>query len=466
VLALLGLLSTMPTLPASAQQSADQVVLDLNHGAMDAYNNMDINRAGSMLEQALQIAMQNGVARPLLAQTNMNLAVVYVGGLGDNDGGVRYFADALCADPNAQLDPLTSTPDIQSVFQVAVAKVQQQGCAGVQNVAPGAAAGTVPMQQQPGEQAPPREDGPAVAPSMDDELPPGWAASDTTSGKAKDFRRFFLQFGFALGMPWVKPGMPADREAPHDLVFVHSQNGGKIANPEELIARGEEGFLRFPGARLVEDPNVPLEQDFGITQRNAWEPDQDSFDGYIAPNGAAEPFTSSQCPADGKESGPPFNGGVQRGSGLYPTSYCVRVNKPGFAPHGALRANLGYFITKDVAVSALFRLQLASGQGQFHNMLLGGRVEYMLTKRKARGLMLSAFVGATFGQIQAKPSAQNETGNEPWIKSGLVGAHVGTTIRYRFTDNLGMFMAPELDLQFPSFLWSLDLTMLGGEVAF
>jgi hypothetical protein len=90
----------------------------------------------------------------------------------------------------------------------------------------------------------------------------------------------------------------------------------------------------------------------------------------------------------------------------------------------------------------------------------------MLTKRKARGLMVSAFVGGTFGQIQAKPSAQNETGNEPWIKSGLVGAHVGTTIRYRFTDNLGMFMAPELDLQFPSFLWSLDLTMLGGEVAF
>src|ERR1700712_5684166 len=120
VLALLGLLYALPTQSVSAQQNAEQVVLDLNHSAMEAYNNMDINRAGSLLEEALGVAQQNPIPRQLFAQTNMNLAVVYVGGLGDNDGGVRYFADALCADPNSQLDPMTSTPDIQSVFQVAV----------------------------------------------------------------------------------------------------------------------------------------------------------------------------------------------------------------------------------------------------------------------------------------------------------------------------------------------------------
>jgi len=61
------------------QQSADQVVLDLNHGAMDAYNNMDINKAGSMLEEALRVAIEGRVAGALLAQTNMNLAIVYIG---------------------------------------------------------------------------------------------------------------------------------------------------------------------------------------------------------------------------------------------------------------------------------------------------------------------------------------------------------------------------------------------------
>jgi hypothetical protein len=29
-----------------------------------------------------------------------------------------------------------------------------------------------------------------------------------------------------------------------------------------------------------------------------------------------------------------------------------------------------------------------------------------------------------------------------------------------------MFMAPEFDVQFPTFLWNIDLTVLGGEVSF
>jgi hypothetical protein len=465
VLALLGLLSTVSASSTSAQQNAEQVVLDLNHGAMDAYNNMDINRAGSMLEEALGVAQQNGVPRPLLAQTNMNLAVVYVGGLGDNDGGVRYFADALCADPNVQLDPLTSTPDIQSVFQVAVARVQQQGCPkGPVNVAPGAAANMAPMQQQ--QQRQPVQQGPAAEPSMDDELPPGWAASDTSTGKAKDFRRAFLQIGFALGMPWITPGMPADREAPHDSVFIHARNGGRILDPQSYVDRGQSDVLRFPGAKLQDD-TVPADMDFGIAQQNAWEPDQDSYDGYVNPTtNAPEPFTSSSCPGDGKDSGPPYNMGVERPFGLFPTSYCVRVNKPGFAPQMALRANLGYFVTHQTAIALIGRLQFSAGEGTLSNMLVGARVEYMFTKRKARGLMVSAFVGGTYGQIQAQPPAKNATGNEPWIKSGMAGAHIGTNIRYRFTDNLGIFMAPEFDLQFPTFLWNIDLTLLGGELSF
>jgi len=464
VLALLGLLSI--TSAADAQQNAEQVVLDLNHSAMDAYNNMDINRAGSLLEEAIGVAQQNGVSRPLLAQTNMNLAVVYVGGLGDNDGGVRYFADALCADPNVQLDPLTSTPDIQSVFQVAVARVQQQGCQNsAVNIAPGAAAaGAAPMQRR--QQAPMmQQQGAAPPPSMDEELPPGWGATDTSTGKAKDFRRAFFQLGFALGMPWITSGMPADRAAPIESVFIHAQNGGRIIDPQSYVDRDQADVLRFPGAKL-QGEEVPPDQDFGIVQQNAWEPDQDSFDGYVNPTtGAPEPFTSSSCPGDGKDTGPPIEG-VERPYKLYPSSYCVRVNKPGFAPQVALRASLGYFITHDVALSLIGRFQFSAGEGQFANMLIGARAEYMFTKRKARGLMVSGFVGGTFGQIQAQPSAKNATGGEPWIKSGLGGAHIGATIRYRFTDNLGMFMAPEFDVQFPSFLWNIDLTMLGGEVAF
>lgn len=440
---------------AAAQQSPDQVVMDLNHGAMEAYNNMDINKAGSMLEEALSVAQQNGIGGPLLAQTNMNLAIIYIGGLGDNDGGVRYFADALCADPNAQLDPLTSTPDIQSVFQVAAARVQQQGCPrNGPNVAPGAAAGTMPMQQMPMQQ---QYQGAPAPQTMEGELPPGWGAQEA-SNKGKDFKRGFVQLGFTIGMPWVGRGMLADRPPAADQVFIDKDSGGKVIDPQAVDDAGKGDTLRFPGARLdVTDPMTG--QDVGLQQQNAWEPDRDSYDGYV------EPFTSSSCAADGIQTGPHING-VGHGNSLFPSRYCVRVNKPGFAPQLAMRANIGYFVTRDISLALITRFQFSAGVGTLAPLLLGGRIEYMLTKPKAHGLMVSGFLGGTFGQIQAQPSTPNATGKEPWIKSGLGGAHIGTNIRYRFTDNIGFFMAPELDIQFPAFLWNIDLTVLGGEFAF
>jgi hypothetical protein len=442
-------------LPASAQQSADQVVLDLNHGAMDAYNNMDINKAGSMLEEALRVATEAGVMGPLLAQTNMNLAIVYVGGLGDNDSGVRYFADALCADPSAQLDPLTSTPDVQSVFQVAAQRVQQTGCPGQggPNIGPGAAAQTMPM-------GPPMGGGGGFQPSADQELPPGWGTKDDNGGKAKDFRRGFLQLGLAFGLPYVANGMLADRAPPQDRIFIHQANGGVIVDPYTTPPND----LRFPGTPIeVADPVT--HEDIGIQQANAWVPDADSSDGYTHEGmGVAYIPLGGSCPADGIETGPPTSATDMRP--LVPSRYCVRVKSPGFAPQMALRAALGYFFTRDASIALLTRFQFSAGQGTMAHMLLGARLEYMFTKTKSRGLMVSGFLGGTFGQIQAQPSADKITGNEPWIKSGLQGAHVGLNIRYRFTDNIGMFMAPEFDLQFPTLLWNIDLTVLGAEVAF
>jgi hypothetical protein len=144
----------------------------------------------------------------------------------------------------------------------------------------------------------------------------------------------------------------------------------------------------------------------------------------------------------------------------------VRVNKPGFAPQLAMRANFGYFVTREVSLAVITRFQFSAGEGTLAPLLLGLRAEYMFTKPKAHGLMVSGFLGGSFGQIQAQPSTPNATGAEPWIKSGLAGAHIGTNIRYRFTDSIGFFMAPEFDIQFPAFLWNIDLTVLGGEFAF
>lgn len=98
---------------------ADQDVLDLNRQAMDAYNNLELDQAKQLLEQALQAAERGRVSASTLARTHANLGVVYVGGFADNGRGLEHFSSALRADPEVQLDPLTSTPDIETVFQLA-----------------------------------------------------------------------------------------------------------------------------------------------------------------------------------------------------------------------------------------------------------------------------------------------------------------------------------------------------------
>lgn len=471
-----------------AQQSADQVVQELNRGAMEAYNAMDIEKAGSMLEEALRVAGEARLSGPLVAITNMNLGIVYVGGLGDNDSGVRYFMEALCHDPSAQLDPLTSTPDVQSVFQVAGQRLQQTGCQGGPPIAPGAAAAT--MAPGPGGGG----EGAAYSGSMDEELPPGWNQTDASEGRARDFRRFFAQIGLTFGMAHVSEGMLADRMPPYDQIFVSRINGGKVDNlfddqgrvldvngqpitePNQVPAWNPDD-LRFPGTEFQQiDPITG--QDIGLQSADSWIPDADSTDGYytesVGSDGSALKLyvpIEGPCPADGTQTGPKVllaNPGAVIGSAeapLIPSRYCVRVKKPGFANSLAMRANLGYFVTRSFSIAAITRLQFSAGEGDYASLLLGGRLEYMFTKTKPLGLMVSGFLGGTFGQIQAQPSSDDSTGNEPWIKSGLAGAHIGANIRYRFTHNFGVFVAPEFDLQFPSMLWNIDLTLLGVEAA-
>ncbi|HKU39121.1 MAG TPA: hypothetical protein VJR89_13260, partial [Polyangiales bacterium] len=234
---------------------------------MEAYNSMDIEKAGSMLEEALRVALEAGVMGPLLAQTNLNLGIVYVGGLSDNDGGVKYFMDAICADPSVQLDPLTSTPDVQSVFQVAAQRVQQMGCPqGGPMIAPGAAAGTMPMQGPPPGYA---AGGGAAVPNMDEELPPGWNQSDNSEGSAKDFRRGFFQVALVWGNSYVHPGMLADRKAPLDHTFVSVHDAGFITDlfnedgtlrldPETMQPAWNLDDIRFPGTSIKDASGMEI----------------------------------------------------------------------------------------------------------------------------------------------------------------------------------------------------------------
>jgi hypothetical protein len=112
----------------AAAQSAEDVVTKLNGDALDAFNALDINKAGAMLEEALRVSAQGGVSPQLVARTNMNMGIIYVSGLSDHEGALPFFLAAVCTDPAIELDPLTSTPEVPSVYAVAIQRAQGGGC--------------------------------------------------------------------------------------------------------------------------------------------------------------------------------------------------------------------------------------------------------------------------------------------------------------------------------------------------
>ncbi|MFI5307606.1 MAG: hypothetical protein ACHQ53_09655 [Polyangiales bacterium] len=596
---------------AHAQGSPEQAVTDLNRDAMEAYNALDINKAGGLLEQALRIVSGGGVSPQLAARTHQNLGIVYIGGLNDQNNGFNSFLQAICSDPNSQLDPLTSTPDIQNVWNAAMQRARAGGCPtgapaapmpgpmpmGPQPMPVGPIMGPQPMPMAPPQPMPPPPDQaiahrsppeqlsqtplplyaeihplakarkafvyykgqgmkqykrvpmyqyqsgvayqvsctdmwepklsyyieaqddngsivgtagtatqpievPVVTtrtqqgePSLPGAQPPtscaarecppgvqgcaqpgkaaigdkcsgnnecqaglecrddecgliggggtdipeaGMGPEGFTPGKPAEFKPTFVQLGFGVGLAYVQAGMAADRSPPRNRVFLDQSTLQFVDDPQAALSNGQ--MIEFP------EPGGP-----SAAQLNAWVPDADSEDSKGPLKG--------NCAADGKKSGPNM-------PQLFPTKYCVRVKQPGFVPNPMLRLAVGHFILPRFALVGLMRFQFSHGNGGFSGILLGARGEYLFTKPTPMGLMVSGFGGLTFGQIQARPPATGTTQGAPFVKSGPAGVHVGATVRYRFTEHVGLFAAPEVDVQLPMLLMNVDFTLAGVEAAF
>ncbi|MBN1654072.1 MAG: hypothetical protein JXA30_09870 [Deltaproteobacteria bacterium] len=242
--------------------------------------------------------------------------------------------------------------------------------------------------------------------------------------KPGEFAKGFFQLGFAFGITSIYSGMIADAPPPENApVFL------------------DDG--RF-------NPDLP------------WVPDANSFDNQEEP----QRYPSDECAADDIVTGVIINEDGSR-SIQYPSRWCARINSPGLVLLPALRVAVGYFVLPRLSVAGVFRFQFEAGAGTLANMLLGGRAEYIFYGGEtARGLTISGFLGATAGQIQAKPP-QNDTsqGIAPFIISGIGGAHIGANVRYRFHKNFGLVFSPEFDFQFPAILMNGDIT-IGAEAAF
>ncbi|HUT76591.1 MAG TPA: hypothetical protein VM285_02835, partial [Polyangia bacterium] len=112
---------------AQAGGNPQTAVLQLNQQAMLMYGNLQFAEAIGLLKQAEATCRQYGISGPVLARTYLNMGVVEVGGNQNNAAGLEYFKRAVCADQAVMLDPLNSTPEVETLFSLARSQAKTPG---------------------------------------------------------------------------------------------------------------------------------------------------------------------------------------------------------------------------------------------------------------------------------------------------------------------------------------------------
>lgn len=108
--------------PAVAAGPGDRVAY-LNKKAMEDYDALEFESARKTLTDAIALLRKNGTDQTVqAARTYINLGMVYIA-LKDKSRGQQQFVKALIINPKAKLDPTLATPEMQLVWDSAVAQM-------------------------------------------------------------------------------------------------------------------------------------------------------------------------------------------------------------------------------------------------------------------------------------------------------------------------------------------------------
>ena len=510
---------------ADAQPPLRQV-LDLNRQGMEQYMNLDLEAAQATLNQALQVAQRGNVTGGPLARTYLNLGVVSVGGFGDNGGGMNFFIQAIQADGTIQLDPLTSTPEIQTVFTLARSRA-------------GSSAPPTPQPRDP----PP---GPTPGGSLQHHAVPEQLAQTAVPiyievpGSPQHVYGFYRAHGMteyrrvemhpvADGYGYEVPCTDVFQPSVEYYIVAFADDGSPIgfagsqSDPfhVNIVGSRTQPAPSLPGMAAPEtcgDSECPPGMDgcaggssggagMGSTCRTEGDcssglacednfcvvagggnrrDDSDDSDGggggdlpifYLQVGGSLGlGLASAGMQADRFDDGTGNAALVQGGTGdcgLDPSFYCVRVATGGLVAHGGIRIQAHIFFLDFLGAGIWARFAPSSGQGDHASYHFGARLNLAVADIAlgddpawGPGLQVVVFAGGGFGQIQIQPPG-NPTieGDSPYIISGLGNISLGSTINLRIVRNFGFFFQADLMFQLPTFLFNIDLS-LGASVSF
>jgi hypothetical protein len=95
-------------------------IASMNKQAMDDYDKLEFNSARKTLEDTVGLLRKYNLESTVqAARTYINLGMVYVQ-LKDMGRGEQWFKRAMAINPNAKLDPNLATPEVKSVWAVAL----------------------------------------------------------------------------------------------------------------------------------------------------------------------------------------------------------------------------------------------------------------------------------------------------------------------------------------------------------
>jgi hypothetical protein len=137
ILAAFGLLLSLAA-PAAAQ---DQAVVDkvakLNKKAVDEYENLNFDEARKLLQSALDLAAKGGLDKhDVTARTYVHLGIVSFAGFKEKTEAIKFFRRALAIQPGIKLDKSLASPEIQEVYDQAVAEEKGESSGGGGEVTP------------------------------------------------------------------------------------------------------------------------------------------------------------------------------------------------------------------------------------------------------------------------------------------------------------------------------------------
>ena len=105
--------------------AALEKVTKLNKKAVDEYQNLNFEESRKALKAAIDICAQSGLENhPVTARTYIHLGIVTFTGFKQREEAVKQFRKALEIQADIKLDKILATPEVQEVFDEAVAAIK------------------------------------------------------------------------------------------------------------------------------------------------------------------------------------------------------------------------------------------------------------------------------------------------------------------------------------------------------